>query len=75
MKERGTKVLVLIPLNLDSFLFKWTSGKVQPVKSRITVDFTGWEQSNAKFKAAFERVVQALRANGGGRKAPPTPKL
>ena len=30
-------------------------------------DFTGWEQDSAKFEAAFERVVEALRVEGEGR--------
>jgi hypothetical protein len=75
MKERGAKVLALIPLNLDGFLFKWTSGKAEEVKSRLAADFTGWKRSHVRFERPFERVVRALRADDGVREAPPTSRL
>jgi uncharacterized protein YjbI with pentapeptide repeats len=75
MKERGAKVLALIPLNLDGFLFQWTSGKADEVKSRLAADFTGWKRSHTRFEREFKRVVRALRADDGARDAPPVSKL
>ena len=77
MKQRGNKVLSVIPLNLDGYMFSgdWESGKEEQVKSRIAADFTGWETDNAKFESEFAKVVKALRSDGGGREIPPTQKL
>jgi hypothetical protein len=72
MKERGTKTLALIPLNLDGYMFgsEWQTAKAQQIKSRLAADFTGWESDNAKFEREFERVVKSLRTDGGREEAP-----
>lgn len=76
MKDRKKKVLSLIPLNLDGYMFsdEWSSGKRQQIKERLAADFTGWEADNSKFEEQFNRVVKALRTEGT-REEPPVRKL
>lgn len=74
-KERGSKALALIPLNLDGFLFEWDDGKAETVKARHAQDFTGWDRDPEKFEKALERTVRALRTDAGGRENPPPSKL
>ena len=74
-KERHEKVLALVPLNLDGYLYRWENGKASVLTSRVTPDFSGWELDNTVFEKQFVRVVKALRADAGAREDPPKPRL
>ena len=75
--EGGRKVLALIPLNLDGFLFSadYQSGKKAEIMSRVAANFVGWEKDNALFKRELEKVIRALRTDHAGREEPPPPRL
>jgi hypothetical protein len=77
MKERGKKVLALIPLNLDGFLFSadYQSGKKAEITSRVAANFVGWENDPALFDRELGKVVRAMRTGEGGREKPPPAKL
>ena len=70
MKERGQKVLSLIPLNLDGYLFDWKNGKAEQVRSRLAADF-----QNSDFDTQVDKIIRVLRADGGGREPPPPSRL
>ena len=75
-RERGQKTLALIPLDLDGHLLsgQWQSGKAQQVRSRMVVDFRGWNRSHERFESEVRRVILALRADGGGKLRTAKPK-
>jgi len=76
-KERGQKVQVLIPLNLDGYFFSkdWRSGYQSQLRRRLAADFTGIEENTDKFTEQVEKLITALRADEGAREKPPAPKL
>ena len=77
MKERGKKVLALIPLNLDGFLFSegYQRGKKAEITSRVAANFVGWEKDHALFDRDLYKVIRALRTDEGGREKPPSAGL
>jgi hypothetical protein len=75
MRERGKKVLALVPLDLDGHLRDWGGGKAEQIRTRFAPRFTGWETNNSIFEAQVENVVKALMADDAGREAPPPQRL
>ena len=77
MRDRGKKVLALIPLNLDDYMFsgQWKSGKERQIKSRLAADFKGWAQDSTIFDMQVERVIRALRSDPGAHEEPPVSRL
>jgi hypothetical protein len=75
-RQRGQKVLALIPVDLDGYLFAgWQSGKASVVRSRLAADFTGIDTDPGKFDSGVEGIVDGLRAGDTWRRPPPTPRL
>jgi hypothetical protein len=76
-KERACKVQVIIPLDLDGYLFgqSWRAGYRAELRRRLAADFTGWERDQGKFEARVEDVVRAMRADDWARERPPESKL
>lgn len=60
--REGDKCLVLIPLNVDGFLFRWNGGRAAQIRKRVAADFVSWQEQPAKFTLQVDRLAQALTA-------------
>lgn len=66
---------VVVPLDLDGFVFLWDGGKADDLRARNVADFVGWRDDEAKYQRSLESLVAALGTNEAGREEPPEPKL
>jgi hypothetical protein len=61
--EYGRKRLVLMPLNLDNYLFdkEWQSGKKEQILSRLAANFVNWKKDHKNFMRELDKLVSALQ--------------
>ena len=60
-KEKKDGREILLPLNLDGYLFDgWKGPLAVEVRKRLAADFTDTDKDEAKYKEQFERLVSAL---------------
>jgi uncharacterized protein YjbI with pentapeptide repeats len=76
-KKYGKQVSILIPLNLDNYLFgeQWESGKKHILRSRLAANFAGHKVGSPSFRTELQKVILALRSDKGAREKPPRSKL
>jgi hypothetical protein len=56
---------ILFPIRIDNYIFdRWKHPRKADVVSKVVGDFRGWEQDTDKYKAAFEKLLEALEAEG-----------
>lgn len=74
LKSTQQKLLKIIPLDLDGFMFSgdWQSGYRAMIRKRVAADFTTWKTDADEFERQLERVVRALRTDGGKLPEPPS---
>jgi TIR domain-containing protein/pentapeptide repeat protein len=64
-KERREGRDVVIPLDLDGYLFEgWTSGHAARIRERLAGKFRGWESDSARFNEQLQRLANALKTDG-----------
>lgn len=74
-KERSRRILAIIPLNLDGYLFEWDGSRVGEIRNRFAANFEGWGGDPAVFEQQMKKVVRALRVDDDEREKALVPKL
>jgi hypothetical protein len=67
MEQAGSKAHVLIPINLDSYIFDdaWNSVYRAKLLERLAADFTDGDSNWLKFNSEVDKLVRALASNNG----------
>jgi len=77
MKERGRKVIALIPLSLDDYLFsgEWKSGKAWNFGQDWQPTLADGKLTMTDSNLELAKVTKALLLNEDARERPPDPRL
>lgn len=62
-RKNNKKTLVIIPLNLDNYIFNWESSKASILKSRLAADYTDWNNDKEKMANTTTKIIHALKLN------------
>ena len=68
--QLGRKIRVLVPLDLDGFMFEWQSGMATELRRRLAADLRGSTVGDEKWETAMEALARAMRTDEG-RQEPP----
>jgi uncharacterized protein YjbI with pentapeptide repeats len=77
MKKKGQKISLLIPIDLDGYLFtdNYLSGFKSELVRRLAGDFSSVSAENISSHQELKRLITALRVDNGGRPLTPESKL
>ncbi len=77
MKDRNEKVGVVIPINIDGYVFSetWTRGFKKQLQSRLVASFENWKTDANSYSKQLGKLVAALRADSEARETPPVSLL
>lgn len=73
-KTRGSRFWLLLPLDLDGYVWNWNSGISTQLKVRHMPKAHGWRDDPEVINQICKQVTNALRVDGG-RSDPPPSKL
>ncbi len=61
-RERKYEERILIPVDLDGYLFDGYEGRFGPrLRERFAIPFRRWSKDAAKYEAGLEAAINALR--------------
>jgi TIR domain-containing protein len=72
--DKGKRFWLLLPLDLDGYVWDWNSGISTQLKIRQMPKVHGWKDDPAVIDDVCKQIASALLVDGG-RAAPPTSRL